>query len=364
MTGRKHDIVVAGGGLSGGLIALALTRMRPDLSVLLIEGSVEPGGDRRQTWLGTAGLELLDRFRVTQWQAADFAFPGATRRLAVQVNSMAAEDFAAGLKRELPKRGVRLRAPIARLSASSVVLENGEEIGARAVIDCRGFVPSAALKLGWRAAMERQLLCAAPHRVSTPMLVDAGGEQGRALAFAQVLPLGVEELIVSEHRVSASPTLDRRELSSAIEATCTRAGWQGDIPGGEASVRPLLAGGNLAAHYAEVGAPGVALAGSRGLFLDPLTGSSLEAGVEVALAIGAEADLPGEQLAAMLADHARKRWRKGQVRRRLVARLLAAQASSAALAGQIAQWPEASLMRLLAGSPNMADRLRLALARA
>lgn len=364
MTGRKHDIVVAGGGLSGGLIALALHRQRPDLSVLLVEGTAQLGGDRRQTWLGGAGADLLERFRVTQWQAAEFAFPGAARRIALPVSSMAAEDFSAGLMRELPKQAVRLRAPIAQLTAGSLVLESGEEIGARAVVDCRGFAASASLDLGWRASMERQLLCAAPHRVAAPMLVDAGGEQGRALAFAQVLPLGVGELIVSEHRISARPVLDRRELSSAIEATCLRAGWQGDIPGGEASLRPILAGGKLAAHYVEIGASGVPLAGSRGLFLHPLTGSSLTAAVDVALAVAAEADLPGDQLAAMLADRARKHWQAMKAPRQLAKRLLAAEARGAELGGRLAQLPEGTISRLLAGSPGFTDRLRLALVRA
>lgn len=365
MTGRKHDIVIAGGGLAGGLIALALRRQRPDLDLLVVEATERLGGRQRHTWIGDAdqGM-LLDQFRTARWDRADFVFPATARQIALPVRSISSEDFDAGLRRALPSECLRLRAPIVGLTAGMVTLDRGETITGRTVIDCRGFAASDALDLAWRTSLERSVACAAAHHVVCPMLVDAGGEQGGDFAFAQVLPIGVSELVVSEHRISRRPQIDRRELSSALEATCQRAGWQGDIKGSEAGVRPLVAGGSLIRHYNAIATPGVPLAGSRGLFLHPLTGSSVSAALAMAQAIAAEADLPGDQLAAMLANRARAHWQAMKPARGLVARLVAAQWQGAERAARLARLPEETAARLLAGSPRLIDRLRLMLARA
>lgn len=364
MTGRKHDILVAGGGLAGGLIALVLRQQRPDLSICVVEESNRLGGGKRHTWIGEIeSPHVFDRFRVSQWHSADFALPGTFRQVAVPVQSISAEDFDAGLRRELPREAVRLRAQIEHVAASSVRLASGEDIVARTVIDCRGFARSASLDLGWRSSLERLVACTDLHRVNAPMLVDAEGEQAGVLSFAQALPLGASELVIGEHRISRRSLIDRRELSSAVEATCARTGWQGTILGSESSTRALVAGGSIGAHYAEIGSGTVPLAGSRGLFLHPLTGSSMGAAVAVAQAIAAEADLPAEQLAAMLADRARKHWNRMSVPRKLVSKLLDAQGQGAQLAARIVTLPEDAIARLLAGQPAFLDRLRLALVR-
>ena len=47
MPAARHDLIILGGGLAGGLAALALRQARPELDVAL----VEPGADRRQSSL-------------------------------------------------------------------------------------------------------------------------------------------------------------------------------------------------------------------------------------------------------------------------------------------------------------------------
>jgi len=362
MTGRKHDIVIAGGGLAGGLIALALCRQRPDIDLLVIEASERLGGRRRHTWIERSDdLLLLDQFRTARWAMADFAFSGTSRRIVLPLRSISAEDFDAGLRRALSPDVLRLRAPIAEIAAGKVTLVSGETFTGRTVIDCRGFLASKALDTAWRTSMERIIIT--PHQVDQPMLVDAGGEQGGDLAFAQVLPVGVEELVLGEHRISHRSQIDRRELSSALEETSRRAGWQGEIKGSVTDVRPLVLAGSLASHYAAASVPGVPLAGSRGLFLHPLTGSSLAAALGVAQAIAAEADLPGDQLAAMLTNRARQHWQAMKVARGLAGRLMTGQGLGAQRAARFADLPPETATRLLGGTPSLLDRLRLGLAR-
>lgn len=45
---HEWDIILAGGGLANGLIALRLRQQRPELRVLLLEADSQPGGNH--TW--------------------------------------------------------------------------------------------------------------------------------------------------------------------------------------------------------------------------------------------------------------------------------------------------------------------------
>jgi len=146
MTGRRHDIAIAGGGLSGGLIALALRRARPELDVVLLEAGESVGGNHRWSWfasdLDADGAGLLATMRITRWDDGyDVAFPAHARRLTTPYRSLASTDFAAALARELAPDTIRCNAPVSVLEADGVVLGNGEPVAARSVIDCRGFEP-------------------------------------------------------------------------------------------------------------------------------------------------------------------------------------------------------------------------------
>jgi len=329
MKAPRHDIAIAGGGLAGGLIALALRRARPELSVVLVEQGEAPGGNHRWSWfasdLDPAGAELLSTIRKTEWDGGyDVRFPGHARTLSTAYRSIASPDFAAALARALPEDAIRCRAPVAALDAGGLTLASGERIAARAVIDCRGDEPSTHLAGGWQLFMGRHLRTPVPHGLERPVIMDACVEQPDAYRFVYVLPLGGHELFVEDTYYADSPALHRRALSSRIDEWCAAHGWDGDILGHETGVLPVITGGDFAAFQADRRIPGVAVAGARGGFVHPLTSYTLPFAVETALAVAREADLPGEQLAAMLEARAREHWRRTRLYRRLGAMLLGA----------------------------------------
>lgn len=320
MTIRDCDIAIVGGGLSGGLIALALARHRPELSVRLIEGGAQAGGNHRWSWFATdlspAGQELLAVFRKTEWdEGYDIRFPAHARRLHAGYRSLASLDFAAALGRELAPGTLLTGKEAVQLSAGEVLLGDGSRITARCVIDCRGFAPTSALEGGWQVFMGRHLRTAEPHGITRPVVMDGTVDQlapsgnGAAYRFVYVLPLGAHDIFVEDTYYADAPALDRSALSGRIDQYCHAAGIAGDPISFETGVLPVITGGDFAAFQRAHRIDGVAIAGARAGFVHPLTSYTLPIAVDVALAIAADADLPGEQLAAKLEARARRHWR-------------------------------------------------------
>lgn len=368
MTGRKYDIAIVGGGLSGGLAALALARSRPDLDVLLIEAGKSLGGNHRWSWFATdlppGGEDLLGTLRQTRWDRGyEVRFPSYRRRLRTSYRSLSSEDLDAGLRRTLPETSIRTNCPALSLDADGVTLEDGERISARKVIDCRGIRPSPHLCGGWQVFMGRYLRTNAPHHIERPIVMDAKLDQHGAYRFVYVLPLGAHELLIEDTYYADDPVLDRSALSARIDAYCAVNGWEGEITGNETGVLPVITGGSIAAYQDSQRIAGVAMAGTRGLFCHPLTSYSLPQAVEVGLTIAAEADLPGEQMAALLETMARRHWRATRFYRRLGRMLF--QAARPAERWRIFQrfyrLREDLIERFYAGRSSFGDRCRILL---
>lgn len=314
MDGRDTDIAIIGGGLAGGLIALALAQLRPDQQVLLLESGPTPGGNHRWSWfasdLSPAGEALMQPLRTTHWDHGyDVAFPDHQRHLPTPYRSLASADLAAALGRFLPPGSLRCGQAVTALDRRGATLADGTRITARSVIDCRGFAPTAQLSGGWQVFMGRHLRTAAPHGVQHPVIMDATVEQLDGYRFVYVLPLGAHDLFVEDTYYNNGPALDRSALSARIDGYCQAHGWgDAQIIGSETGVLPVITGGSFARWQAELRIPGVARAGARGGFVHPLTSYTLPFAVEVALAVATHADLPGDQLAAVLEARGRHHW--------------------------------------------------------
>jgi lycopene beta-cyclase len=328
MTGHC-DIAIVGGGLAGGLIALALARHRPGIAVQVLESASAAGGNHRWSWfesdLSDGGRELFAGFAATRWDHGyEVRFPHLARTLGTPYRSLASRDFAEHLSRVLPAGTIRTNTEVQALDRDGVTLASGERVTARTVIDCRGFAPSPHLAGGWQVFMGRHLRTAAPHGVERPVIMDATVEQLGGYRFVYVLPLGAHELFVEDTYYQDAPLLDRAALSARLDAYCAARGWAGEALGEETGVLPVVTGGDFAACQLTQRIPGVAVAGARGGFAHPLTSYTLPFAVETALAVAAQADLPGEPMAAMLEGRARRHWHATRFYRRLGAMLFGA----------------------------------------
>jgi len=365
MNGRMIDVAIAGGGLAGGLAALALYRARPELRLALIESASGIGGNHRWSWfssdLPSDRSRLLDAFRTSAWTGYEVRFPEFGRTLDTGYNSLASADFDAALRRLLPEDAILTGHEVAALHARGIDLANGERIEARCVIDARGLQDATELEGGWQVFLGRRLRTARPHGLDRPIVMDAAVEQHGSCRFVYTLPLGTDELFVEDTYYDDSPRLDRSALSSRIDRYCAARGWNGEPLDFETGVLPVVTGGDFAAFQSAHRIEGVAVIGARGGFVHPLTSYTLPFAVETALAIAAEADLAGAQLAALVEARARAHWRRTAFYRRLARMMFGAGAPEERRRAfaLVYRLPQPVIERFYAARSTHTDRARL-----
>lgn len=360
------DLAIVGGGLAGGLIALAVHRAQPGGSLALLEAGDSFGGNHRWSWfegdLGPGAEALLGCFAQKRWSGGhSVRFPGMVRDLTADYRSLASRDFDATLRRLLPQQAIRTGSSVAALAADGVALASGERIAAKAVIDCRDFAPSRHLTGGWQVFAGHHIRTHRPHGLAAPIIMDADLPQHGAYRFVYSLPLGPDEIFVEDTYYADAPALDRALLAGRIADYCAARGWEGEVIGTEAGVLPVVTGGDAAAHRALFAVPGVALAGARGLFSHPLTSYTLPFAAGNAIAIAKSAHLPGPELAGLMERRARQHWNQTRFYRDLGRMLFQAAAPDERwrVFARFYRLREPLIERFYAGQSTLFDKLRV-----
>jgi lycopene beta-cyclase len=322
--GARHDVVIVGGGLAGGLIALALHRHAPDCRFVVVEAGRSLGGHHRWSWFETDirpnARALMSGFALNGWdEGYDITFPRLGRTLPTSYRSLASAEFHRALTAELPPERVMLDTKAASLDAGGVTLVDGTRLAAKRVIDCRPFKPSKALNGGWQVFLGQQFRCETPHGLTRPVIMDASVDQiapygnGAAYRFVYVLPLSPTDVFIEDTYYADQPKMDAEVLKGRVAEYAHRNGWKGEVVDQEAGILPVISGGDFNAALAEVAIPGVALAGARGGFSHPLTSYTLPFAVDNALAIAhliaKRPDLSGAELAAFCQRRSKRHWR-------------------------------------------------------
>ena len=223
------DVAIVGGGLAGGLIALALANKRPELRVRLFEQGATLGGNHRWSWFETdlddPAKVLLAPFRKAAWDGYMVGFPGYDRALETPYRSMASHDFDRALRRELPAGVVQAGTEVVSLAHDHVQLADQTRIPARAVVDCRAATPSRHLAGGWQVFMGRHLRTTHPHGIELPFIMDATVDQIdlERQQFQQILPQdqrgGQARLISQRTQIEdgAAQTAERQAVHGHVQ---------------------------------------------------------------------------------------------------------------------------------------------------
>ncbi|MET0269758.1 MAG: lycopene beta-cyclase CrtY, partial [Sphingomonas sp.] len=316
MTARGNqdsDVVIVGGGLAGGLIALALARSRPELAVTLIEAGETIGGNHIWSFfegdIARDQRDLVAPLVAHAWDGYDVAFPGHSRTLHQPYYSTLSERLDQAVRAAMPAERILTGRRALALSARAAVLEDGTRIEAGGVIDARGAANLSALDVGWQKFVGHELVLDAPHGLTRPIVMDATVDQYDGYRFVYCLPFAPDRIFVEDTYYSTESALQPVLLANRIAAYAEARGWRvRGIARREQGVLPVVMGGDFEGFWQS--AAQIGKVGARAGLFHPVTGYSLPDAVRTAHLVAGLADLSGPSLTAALHRHAQARWRE------------------------------------------------------
>ena len=376
MRGDSADIVIAGGGLSAAVAALALAKARPDLRLVLAADGETQRGTRIWpcflTDVPPADRALVEPLFDGAWRKYEVRFPRFMRVVNTPCRMITADRIATVLAGALGE-GCLVEEPVAWLDSAGVTLASGRRIHARAVIDARRGAGFPHLKGGWRVSYGRVLRFEHKHAFAHPLLMDFRVSQRDGLRFFSCVPISAHEAYICETQIGDDPHIDPAAQAERIEDYCRLANWRvAEVLSEHSEVLPLIGDGDCFAFWA-VGQAGVARMGGWAGLLHPFSGSSLGPAVRAALALaqspelprgGADANSPiGQDLYITSREIASRHWR-GAGYARLLARLLLCGFKPRRrykLFERIYRLDQAVIERLYTGTLSLAERVKILL---
>lgn len=354
------DIAIVGGGLAGGLAALALAAKRPELDVRLIEPG--PVGGNHIWSFFDSDIAKKDRWLVAplvrhHWDGYDVAFPSRRRRVRMGYKSVTGEALAEAVAAALPA-GHIIADKAKHVAPDHVLLARGGRLSARQVIDARGAGKFPTLDCGWQKFVGQALTVEGGHGIDRPVVMDATVEQLDGYRFVYLLPFDAETVFVEDTYYSDSPDLDVADVRTRIAAYAARRQWNVTATTREETgVLPVVVAGRFDRLWPEVDRTG--RIGARAGAFHAMTGYSLPDAVRTAAA------LPGlagrGDLSQRLRDRAAASWRRQRFYRMLGAMLFrgADPAERYRIFERFYGLAPGLIARFYAGRSNGADKLRI-----
>ncbi|MEQ7874403.1 lycopene beta-cyclase CrtY [Sphingomonas sp. ASV193] len=360
MAAAPPDLIILGGGLAGGLCALALAAKRPEVRVRIVEPGTSIGGNHLWSFfdsdLNRDGHALVDPLVAYRWPAYSVRFPTHRRRIVMPYRTIESERLDAAVRGAEVEvvRGAAIAA-----SPERVTLDDGETLSADAVLDARGLTgPVAGIEGGWQKFVGRSLTVPAGHGVAEPVIMDAAVDQDDGYRFVYLLPFSPTELFVEDTYYHDDPALDVAGIEARLEAYAAAQGWRVSARGRtEQGVLPVLTGGDFDRFWPAEDR--VARAGVRGGFFHPLTSYSLPDAVRFAGWLASEAPLDS-RLGAASRARAATHWRQGRFDRMLTRLLLRAARPDQRyrVLQRFYRLPEPLIERMYSGRSTAFDKFR------
>lgn len=306
------DLILVGGGLANGLLALRLRQARPDLRLLIIEQGETLGGNH--TWsfhehdLTPAQQAWLEPLVGNRWPGYEVIFPDMQRRLGSGYASIFSDRFHRLLMSELAD-GVRLNTTVTRAEPRQVRLGCGDVLRAGAVIDGRGVRRTDQLALGFQKFLGQELRLHEPHGLQEPIIMDASVAQQDGYRFVYVLPLSADTLLIEDTYYADGDAVAPGTLRDNIRRYAEARDWRiAEMLREEQGVLPIVLSGDLPAFWDE--ACGVPQTGLSAALFHPTTGYSLPDAVRLADHLVALDRWDADSLFAAIRDYSMLQWRQ------------------------------------------------------
>ena len=356
-------LIIAGGGLSGCLAALALAERRPDLPFLLIEAGETFGGNHIWSFFDSdippRNEWLTDMLGARRWAGHELLFPGRERRLDTAYNSISSRDLDGLVRARLRPDQYRLGTAIETLDPAGVTLAGGEGI-AGAVLDARGAGPVAGPRLAWQKFLGLTCRFETPHGVERPLVMDARVDQSSGYRFVYLLPFSATELLIENTYYSSDAAVDAPRLRREIVDYARAAGWGAPaVESEEIGVLPILLSATMEQWWPADS--GVARLGLRGGFFHPTTGYSLPDAVANAVLLTEQGLVSSEALHTLYRDRAELLWKERGFYR-LLNRMMfdaAGPRRRYKVLEHFYRLPEPVIQRFYAGRTTALDKIRI-----
>ena len=362
MPPARHDFIIFGGGLAGGLAVLALTKARPDLDVVLVEPGLI-GGNHLWSFFDSDvapdDAPLVEPLVGHRWTGYDVRFPAHHRRLAQDYRTIESERLDQAVRAALPADRI-IAARAIDASPSSVMLDNGDTLSAGAVLDTRGLRSEPeGLACGWQKFCGETLTVPAGHGLERPIVMDATVDQADGYRFVYCLPFSPTEVFVEDTYYSDTPGIDPALLKRRIADYAAAQGWH--VAGRarqESGVLPVVMAGDFDAFWPKKDR--LARAGVRAALFHPLTSYSLPDAVRFASWLSRRAAFDA-RLGPATRALAERHWQEGRFER-LLTRMLFRAADPPQryrILERFYRLPEPLIGRFYAGQSTFADRARI-----
>ncbi|MET3827587.1 lycopene beta-cyclase [Sphingomonas sp. PvP055] len=307
------DIVLVGGGLSNGLIALRLAQLRPEISVAIVEAGDTIGGDH--IWSSFDDDMEPEQRRWTnpliayRWDEYTVRFPKRVRRIRAGYRTATSVLLDTAVRAAVPPDHILTGTRVVALEATSVTLADQRVLRSKAVIDGRGLPRDHPLDLRWQKFVGLELELEADHGLSGPIVMDATVAQKDGYRFVYTLPFGPRRLLVEDTYFSDDADLANDAVRARVLAYAAAQGWRvASIVRTEAGVLPMAIGGD-AADLWDTAPEGVTLSGLRAGLFQPATGYSFPDAVRTADLIAALDVIDGTTIHAAQRRHSETAWR-------------------------------------------------------
>ena len=308
-----YDVIFAGGGLASTLAAYRLKTLRPELSVLVVEVGDRLGGNH--TWschasdLTPEQNAWIAPFVAHRWPGQMVRFPKFSRRLDMPYQSISSEKLHRVMASAFPD-AVRLNATISSVCADAVILDTGERLEARCVIDGRGAAPTRTLALGFQKFIGLELRLAEPHGETVPVIMDASVGQDDGYRFVYTLPFSTDTILIEDTYYADGPELEPEAIRRKIEGYAAGRGWRiAKVLREESGTLPILLSGDIDAFWLEAG-DDAARIGLRACLFHPTTGYSLPDAVATADALCGVRDLTTANAANLVRTLSKRLWQE------------------------------------------------------